>query len=664
MNWNVGHPFSSPPMNPSIDRELSLLEDRFLLASAQGVPALAAFHDQWFALLRVQDGARTQNAADETLGQANAVSLRIEVLTDCLTDFRTSVDPIHNDLEGVFANIDIDDRPDVARIQSPQMVPEEIMDHSEVVTSTTHSPCPPYIEPAYQWLLENLHNPYPSKETRISIALESSSDRKCVDAWFIETRKRIGWNKLRKQHFSKRVDIVDAATRFFVREDEKRPVDPTVELEFAGLQKRVRDLYADRFVESTLATKLDVAVKDLTPVTKAQAHEKAQRLRLEARKGEEDALAASSYPSPQRSPGRSSEPVALAPLEEDEDLATTQSEAIAGRKRRSISPDGDKDSSADRPSKRTRLEVTSLPTGLPSPILSPHEPLRRSISPTLALDSTTLPTISRKRRLSDADGHGAPKRPRNFPSGPRLQAVSAPLLMPNVQIGASSMDNWFNAHFGIPNPVVVDELDTSEPLDVQVFSYPMVAADTPLAGGPCDMDNDIPALVADEFSFATESLEISTNTYDINELFLDDDELDTVFSGQNLVNRFQDFSQLPVSDFSTITNFPTIPFMDSFDDHFSNDAPHSLSINPILDINWDLPPFLQTDNLFNSLNNLKAFGQDVIAQDPSLMVGMSGLLADPTLTQESQAEDKADMERRLAAMREEMRQLEQKIAVS
>ncbi|KAF7347677.1 Homeodomain 1 mating type protein [Mycena venus] len=36
---------------------------------------------------------------------------------------------------------------------------------------------PPYIEPAYKWLLENLDNPYPKKETKERIAHETGSSR-------------------------------------------------------------------------------------------------------------------------------------------------------------------------------------------------------------------------------------------------------------------------------------------------------------------------------------------------------------------------------------------------------------------------------------------------------------------------------------------------------
>ncbi|KAG5638549.1 hypothetical protein DXG03_004102 [Asterophora parasitica] len=374
---------------------------------------------------------------------------------------------------------------------------------------------------------------------RATLARKAGSDSKTIDSWFIDARKRIGWNSLRKKQFAnKRLDIVDAATRFFVKEDAKRSLDSTVELEFAHILKSAKELYADRFEETKLATKLDIAVKDFTPTIKAQAREDRER-----RRREENALAATSYPSPQRSPSRSPEPHGLTPLEQDEDLATTH-EAIAGQKRRSMSPGTEDEASDNRPTKRTRqvfyldrpLETGTSTTGLPSPSPS-HKCLRRSTSPPPATDATPLPTISRKRRLSDADSQGVPKRPRGLAVGPRMHAVSDPLPMSSALIEASSIDGWFNAHFGIPTPVVVDALDESEQLDVQVFNYSIEHSDSPSsvsealssASNSPPSAQDVPSLVPDRF--APDTLEISTNTFHYDELFADYEEPEIVFSG-------------------------------------------------------------------------------------------------------------------------------------
>ncbi|GLB35909.1 putative homeobox KN domain containing protein [Lyophyllum shimeji] len=654
-------------------------------AVAQTGQSIAAFYDQWFtALQNIEDVASTK---DDTLALANTVSSRLAIFTDSFTDLMASAKVIQNGLDDqldrVFAQFSINDIPAAPHVESPRAVDGGLPLPAAAPNSSSTSSYPPYIEPAYRWLLKNLHNPYPSKETRVSIALESGSDTKSVDSWFIDTRKRIGWNTIRKRHFSnKRADIVDAATRFFVQDDDKRPLDPTVEFEFAGLQKRAKDLYADRFDESTLAAKLDIAVKDLTPETKVQAREEAERRQQEARKREEDALAASCYPSPQRSPGRSPESVGLASLEEDEDLATAHPEAITGRKRRSMSPDRYEEGPVDRSSKRTRLSTPSPSTGLPSPAPSCDEPLRRSASPTRAPNSIPLPAISRKRRLSDADGQRVPKRPRGITAGPRLQAVSDPLP---TRIDTWSMDQWFNAHFGIPNPAVVDEPDTTLPLDVQVFNYSAVQVGTPstvsepLAGGPYTpeiVDNTIPQLVADEVPSAGDALEISTNAFDINELFTDYEESETVFSGQDFVNHPQDISLLTSQpsalEFASIANFPTIPLLNTLNTKLIADANHPLSLDSTSNLDWFFPPFtqpVQPHDLLSSVDRLHDFGRHVLTQDPSLLFNnpvteIDGLCATSAAAQEPQVQDKAEMQRQLVEMKEAMRRLEEKISIS
>ena len=87
------------------------------------------------------------------------------------------------------------------------------------------------------------------------------------------------------------------------------------------------------------------------------------------------------------------------------------------------------------------------------------------------------PISSRKRRLSEADGRGGLKRPRNLPVGPRMQAVSDPLPMSSVLFEASSMDDWFQSNFGISNSPGDDGLDPPFPLDVEVFEYSALGLD-------------------------------------------------------------------------------------------------------------------------------------------------------------------------------------------
>ena len=172
---------------------------------------------------------------------------------------------------------------------------------------------PPYIRPAYTWLLSNLHNPYPSKETKTTIAEESGSSPKDVDNWFINVRRRIGWNKLRSKHFeNKRSLIVDAATRFFKELPQAlhssaptSRIDPRAnyDAEFKSIENTARDLYPQKLFETPLATKPDRSGRDLTP----EAKDRAQVECSGVQPGVEDLHLLYAYPTPERSPERSPE---------------------------------------------------------------------------------------------------------------------------------------------------------------------------------------------------------------------------------------------------------------------------------------------------------------------------------------------------------------------
>jgi hypothetical protein len=342
------------------------VEEDFLQAATHGLPALTVFRNTWSTLLSDTDVAmRSKTIKDETVVLGGVVASRIASLSNYLLEFQNSADEMQAELENLFARICISGDPDHYPPNSasdPHPTASPRSDGCSTGSTRRDSPlpssdrktCPPYIEPAYRWLLGNLHNPYPSRETREAISLQTSSHRRVIDAWFVDARKRIGWNALRKARFSnKRVDIVDAATRFLVQEDPKRPLDSNVELEFVAIETRAKDLYFQKFSESTLATKLDVAIKDMTPEMKAQAKEDKRRRKREEKekRSAQDALATSSYPSPARSPNRSPVP-SPSPLSEDGVQPLSDPDVSNKRRHPSLGPNVS--GAVDQPSKRHR----------------------------------------------------------------------------------------------------------------------------------------------------------------------------------------------------------------------------------------------------------------------------------------------------------------------
>ncbi|KXN88769.1 Mating-type protein beta1-1 [Leucoagaricus sp. SymC.cos] len=105
---------------------------------------------------------------------------------------------------------------------------------------------------AANWISLNYHNPYPSHVVRDDISRRASWNRKDVDAWFTEARKRIGWNEIRKKYFNnKRADTVEKATRFFRSHD--KPCDPSLAHAFINMELSVQELYVEPFERTKLS---------------------------------------------------------------------------------------------------------------------------------------------------------------------------------------------------------------------------------------------------------------------------------------------------------------------------------------------------------------------------------------------------------------------------
>ncbi|KAG5647785.1 hypothetical protein DXG03_008508 [Asterophora parasitica] len=515
-----------------------------------------------------------------------------------------------------------------------------------------------YIKPSYEWLLENIHDPYPTTRVRDGLARKSGAARKDVDNWFIDARKRIGWNALRKSSFSnKRVDIVDATTRFFIQDDPKRPLDPTIEYELIAIKKAAKDLYVDKFSESALATKLDVAVKTLTPQTKAEA--KAEQLRqLQLKKDRQP------YPSPVRSP----EPTRLSPVpHNDEDsVAAPQSISLTSRKRRSSSSEPQEscdDSSADRPMKRSRLDASNLsseafPIGLPSPVHLVDEPLQAVVdgesNPTVSSVPTAAPAPSRKRRLSDSDGQGLPKRPRNLPVGPRLQAVSDPLPLSSALFDVSAFDGWFQQNFDLQDSALnVGEISPSG-FDVELGNLPDFEHDS--QSGSSNGLTEIQATqLPTEFNFDLATM-LSNELTDFSDQGL------SFIPGFGLYDIPHDTVTPTAQDFSV----PEIPSLGL--DLFTGFSAATGAINPAITTNSCGPSFNYQWDSFNFLD----MGPQVNNPDPlqnglgflpststNFMMPSSGDYFPP-----SQADVRAEKEAKLRQMKEEALRLELELATS
>jgi hypothetical protein len=143
---------------------------------------------------------------------------------------------------------------------------------------------------------------------------------KDLDTWFADARKQIGWNQLRRTHFSnKREKMIDSATSFFkptqnfLRLDRSSQAFPLGKLDdyymaFVEMEERAQRLFSDKFKEIALARTLDHVAQDSLSLSERHnqpkpRESKNQQSNLTLKRQH----AGHAYPSPERSPARTPE---------------------------------------------------------------------------------------------------------------------------------------------------------------------------------------------------------------------------------------------------------------------------------------------------------------------------------------------------------------------
>ncbi|KAG1757152.1 homeodomain protein 1 [Suillus lakei] len=514
-------------MDKDIQERFLQAEDGLIDSISRGDDALISFKSYWNLLYA--DYSRCLSAgglSDDTQSVANLVASRIAVITNCFSDFHKTHQELRNQLiDGMGSILDGLTR---VTISSPSI-------HTAQNAQLPESSLPPFIEPAYKWLLANVHNPYPTSDTKANITRSSGCSMNSVAAWFISARRRIGWTTICRKFFNScRADTVDAACRALVKEDPARVLAPAIFHDFQQMKAAAQELYASTFTKSALAGDLDAVVKDMTEEDRLRLEREKKEHAQEEKKRREDEkemrriqraldrqaqkthAAFASYPSPSHS--RTPSPVPTL-----EELWTDESEdedddfippVLAGRKRRasvsSESTDPRQSLCADRPMKRLRSNA-KVPTpfantsALPSPPSS-SDGLDGNDEVEIIPPPQSSSGSSRKRRLSDADAHAVPKRPRGLPVGPRVHAVSDPLPRAYAPV-EPGVDDWFQTNFfEIPGPVENVGFDQLTPVDIEVFDgYTFPDMQINSIQQPFQQDYIQPALV-DLTSFETANL--------------------------------------------------------------------------------------------------------------------------------------------------------------
>ena len=103
---------------------------------------------------------------------------------------------------------------------------------------------PPVVVSPTQWLLDNLHNPYPPVAVKHSMEESPELGNRTVNEWFAKARQRIGWTRLLRDRFGGcRSAATDAAFRALVRDDPHSPLDAELCAAFVAVKAHANLVY-------------------------------------------------------------------------------------------------------------------------------------------------------------------------------------------------------------------------------------------------------------------------------------------------------------------------------------------------------------------------------------------------------------------------------------
>nr|AGS09214.1 a1 homeodomain mating type protein [Heterobasidion occidentale] len=439
-------------------RRLLRAEQHLLDAVVEGPQALKSFYDSWTSLGHdIEYAARHRTLRPDIYSMVEVVSARIQMLAteflDSHLQMHSLTDDFMSELGGTLSRFGLSEDPSLPMIS-------DYRHHSKKTQSLTDltTPRPPSYTSAYDWLLDNLHNPYPSHDVKSQLAQAHGLFPRAIGAWFKQVRQEIGWSTLSGEIFSgSRSKTTRAACLAYTARDTDLPEN--VQHAFRVVRDKLEHLPISSrtpgkdagLADAQTLQKLESMRNEVVDGTSVREEIDREIEHLRGKSKEAEPSPPSPLPQPETLLSIPASP--FTPDTSDEEEDTTPPPPVAGFKRRLDStpetPSNGLTAPSDRPVKRSRTDKTNsissselpqtrLSHNLPPPIqertplpsMSAHT---RHISQPNVVETTKrpaspVPFISRKRRLSDADlFRPEPKRPRGVFQGPRAHVVSDPL---------------------------------------------------------------------------------------------------------------------------------------------------------------------------------------------------------------------------------------------
>jgi hypothetical protein len=262
-------------MDATLRDKLVLMEQRFLIAVVDhDEVALQDFYQEWsWFLRRVQAAKASGNLDDSTTLLLSHISQAIRAMTnymidcdDLLKDAQTSL------LSNSGLPLPSDDLLPVSTSR-PTLTPYLLFSHvspSGTLGILGHNKrldaC------AYRWLMQNMHNPYPTATQLQIIGDESMTSVAQTERWFQEARDSVGWTGLSREFFTGSLNAtITAAKRVYLEHDNTIPF--CITFGFSKVKASMETLFAEHPALPTPVTShVGCTTQSLRPVPGGQDH--------------------------------------------------------------------------------------------------------------------------------------------------------------------------------------------------------------------------------------------------------------------------------------------------------------------------------------------------------------------------------------------------------
>jgi len=207
-------------------------EEDFLTAASTDNQLLVDFAERWQTLQ--SDWESCVHEVDHDTQQVVArIVAKVQELAGDIYTVESQTMSLKDDLlagiEDIFMSLSLEDN-----LQSD---PES----GDANNSPSRDHCA--VSPA-EWLLNNLHNPYPPPH--IHFCNGQASGSKFAKDWFAKARQRIGWTRLLRDRFAGcRSLAIEAAFRAFVRDDPHNPLSTDMKTAFSAIKAHAELVYGD-----------------------------------------------------------------------------------------------------------------------------------------------------------------------------------------------------------------------------------------------------------------------------------------------------------------------------------------------------------------------------------------------------------------------------------